>query len=186
MITCKSEYKNLNDLDWVAMLDLIWKNPAPWLWLEILNLFEGISDVIDVNFYKEFEELLTSKDHSGQEALLAYTMLVRPIEKNFKNTWGVHWVSGMHCGGTNHCVLSSSGWWGWTSLATGRGLPSYFAQWWNATDTWLLQKAVKLAKDSLCQVDILTGEDLKTLKTDFVINLVQPQNTGLDAAKPDG
>lgn len=36
-IVCKAEYNNLTELDWVAMLDLIWTNPAVRLWLEILN-----------------------------------------------------------------------------------------------------------------------------------------------------
>ena len=84
-IVNKTEYNDLTDIDWVKCLDETWTNPAVRLWLEMLNRFEGISDAININFTKEFGELLTTKkDRSVQEALLAYDTLVKPIAKNFK------------------------------------------------------------------------------------------------------
>lgn len=46
-IICKVEYNDFSDTDWGLSIKQTWLNPAVCMWVEMLNLFEGINDAIN-------------------------------------------------------------------------------------------------------------------------------------------
>ena len=66
----------------------------PWdilpvrMWFEIIQRFEGIVDAININFVKEFGDLIKNSKSSIYEVKQQYNALVLPVSKNFTTLQG--------------------------------------------------------------------------------------------------